>query len=138
MTSHRIDYRVYYEDTDAGGIMYHGNYINFCERGRTEMLRSVGHSCAHMHEQDGVIFVIRHLEADYLQKAKLEELLTVETCVKEVKNTSFLLNQTIFRHDDVLFKMRVTAVCVDDSGKPVRIPDKLRNDIKTYCNDEGI
>lgn len=130
---HRVDYRVYYEDTDAGGIMYHGNYINFCERGRTEFMREVGHSCSHLADKDGVLFVIRHLEADYLKPSKLEDMLTVESCVSDMKNTSFVMEQSIFRHDDVLFKMRVTAVCVDMEGKPIRIPDSLRQDIQTFC-----
>ncbi len=130
---HQVNYRVYYEDTDAGGIMYHGNYINFCERGRTEFMREIGHSCAHIQEKEGILFVIRHLEADYLKSCKLEDMLTVESCVAEMKNTSFIMQQSIFRHDDVLFNMKVTAVCVDETGKPVRIPDSLRQDITKFC-----
>lgn len=130
---HRVDYRVYYEDTDAGGIMYHGNYINFCERGRTEFMREIGHSCVTIQEKEGILFVIRHLEADYLKSCRLEDLLTVESCVIELKNTSFIMQQSIFRHDDMLFKMKVTAVCVDEKGKPVRIPDGLRQDITKFC-----
>lgn len=130
---HRAQYRVYYENTDAGGITYHGDYINFCERARTDFMRDIGHSCRTLAEKDGVLFVIRHLEADYLKPSMLEDDLTVETCVGEVKNSSFIMHQTIFRHDDVLFTMTVTAVCVDVRGKPMRVPDALRGAITTYC-----
>ena len=130
---HKAEYRVYYENTDAGGITYHGDYINFCERARTDFMRDIGHSCRDLEEKDGVLFVIRHLEADYLMPSMLEDMLSVESCVGEIKNTSFVMHQTIFRHDDVLFKMRITAVCVDPKGKPIRVPEKLRNDITTYC-----
>lgn len=128
---HTIDYRVYYEDTDAGGIMYHGSYIRYCERGRTEFMRAIGHSCKEM-QDEGTIFVIRHLEADYLMPAYLEDLLTVETSVIQVKNTSFLMQQTISRHNDILCQMKVTAVAVNRTGKPVRVPEFIRESLEGF------
>jgi acyl-CoA thioester hydrolase len=123
---HSHEYRVYYEDTDAGGIMYHARYVNWCERGRAEYLRAVGLESSGIVEQDRVMFVIRHLEADYFKPARLDELLRVETSVKEMKNTSFLMKQSIFCQDFMLFSMTVTVVCVDMAARPVRIPERIR------------
>ena len=127
---HTCEYRVYYEDTDAGGIMYHGRYINWCERARAEYLRDIGLQSSTIFEVTGVIFVVRHLEADYLKPAKLDQLLRVETSLKELKNSSFILNQSIFCQDSVLFYMTVTIVCIDGNGRAVRIPDMVRHKLQ--------
>ncbi len=129
--THSCEYRVYYEDTDAGGIMYHAKYISWCERARSEYLRDVGLQSSLIHQDLGVIFVVRHLEADYLKPARLDELLRVETSLKEMKNSSFLLNQSIFCQDYMLFSMTVTIVCVGaQSARPVRIPDMVRDKLQ--------
>ncbi len=130
---HSHNYRVYYEDTDAGGIMYHAQYISWCERGRAEYLREVGLNSSGIVENDKVMFVVRHLEADYFKPARLDELLRVETGIKEMKNSSFIMNQSIFCQDSMLFSMTVTIVCIDEKGRPVRIPDRIR---KILGNDQ--
>lgn len=132
---HQIDYRVYYEDTDAIGIMYHANYISFCERGRSELLRDIGYGTSTIEEKLGIGFVIRHLDANYLQMVKLDDLLTVETGVKSMKNTSFVMEQAIKRQNSVVFTMDITIVCVDMDGKPVRIPDVLRDKFDEFKED---
>lgn len=128
--THSMDIRVYYEDTDAGGIVYYANYLRFCERGRTELLRSAGFENKPLMEREGFIFVVRHLEADYIASAYLDDVLTVKTSVDTVKNASFLMKQTIFcpRNDELvkLFEMDVTLVCVGTNGKPVRVPENLK------------
>lgn len=126
MTAHKLDIRIYYEDTDAGGIVYYANYLKFCERGRTELLRSAGFENKPLMEREGFIFVVRHLEADYLASAYLDDILSVNTSVELLKNASFIMKQTIFRHDVKLFEMTVTLVCVGTNGKPVRLPQNLR------------
>ena len=133
---HSTDYRVYYEDTDAGGIMYHANFICFCERGRSEMLRHLGVPASEVFEKTGVGFVVRHLEAEYLKMARLDDLLTVHTHVKAMKNSSFLMEQAITMDNNGqnidVFKMDVTIVCIDKGGKPARIPEDLRDKFKDY------
>ncbi len=126
MTTHKLEIRIYYEDTDAGGIVYYANYLRFCERGRTELLRSAGFENKPLMEREGFIFVVRHLEADYLASAYLDDMLIVKTSVESLKNASFIMKQTIFRHDVKLFEMTVTLVCVGTNGKPVRLPQNLR------------
>lgn len=123
--AHTVTYRVYYEDTDAGGIMYHGNYINFCERARTEYINSKGLSNQEMHARN-ILTVVRHLEAHYFAPAFLEDQVTVQTEVAEIKNSSFILKQTIFRGEDTLFMMHVVLVCINSDKRPIRIPDALK------------
>jgi acyl-CoA thioester hydrolase len=129
--THTCEYRVYYEDTDAGGIMYHARYINWCERARAEYLSDIGLQSSTIVEDTGVMFVVRHLEADYLKPARLDQKLRVESVLKELKNSSFILKQSIFCQDSVLFSMTVTIVCVDAAGtKAVRIPDMVRDKLQ--------
>lgn len=134
--THQVDYRVYYEDTDAGGIMYHGNFINFCERGRSELLREVGLPSSEVAKKLGVGFVVRHLDADYLKMVKLDDLLTVETSLKSMKNSSFLMKQAISCQNSVVFLMDVTLVCIDAKGKPTRIPEILRTKFNDYLKED--
>ncbi|MCB9991840.1 MAG: tol-pal system-associated acyl-CoA thioesterase [Rhodospirillales bacterium] len=129
--THSIDIRIYYEDTDAGGIVYYANYLKFCERGRTELLRCAGFENKPLMERDGFMFVVRHVEADYIAPACLDDVVRVETSVTAVKNASFAMKQTVFRPKDnaecqVLFEMNVTLACVGTNGKPVRLPEKVK------------
>lgn len=126
MTTHNIDIRVYYEDTDAGGIVFYANYLRFAERGRTEYLRDLGYENKSLMDKQGVIFVVRRVEADYLTSAHLDDMLRLETSVIEIKNASFKMKQSLFRHKDLIFSADVILVCVDRAGKPVRLPDGLR------------
>ena len=115
--------RVYYEDTDAGGIVYHTNYIKYCERARSEiffeknMLPTLG-------EDSG--FVVRNISADYLATATLGELLTITTKLLTLKRSSLVLLQKVWRDDVKLFSMEVVLVYID-KGKPCRIPEVFRD-----------
>ncbi len=130
--AHKLPVRIYYEDTDAGGIVYHASYIRFAERARSEMIRSMGFQCSDLHINPGVLFVVRHLEASYEKTAKLDELLSVNTEVLTLKNTSFILRQTITRGDDVICVLNVTLVTINENGKPVRTPDGLRQKFEGF------
>lgn len=125
--AHQIDYRVYYEDTDAGGVMYHANHIKFCERGRTEFLRSLNMQNSDLHAENGVLFVVRHIEADYFRPARLDDLLSVKTALLTVKNTSFLMQQDLIKNGEILFSMKVLLVTVNMDGKPTALPDDVKN-----------
>lgn len=128
---HAVEYKVYYEDTDAGQIMYHGRYINWCERARMDFTHDLGLDFTELHKQ-GVLIVVRHLEADYFKPAKLEQILRVESGIKELKNSSFIMNQSIFCQDSMLFSMSVTLVCIDLAGRPIRIPESIRSKFEDY------
>lgn len=132
MPEHTCDFRVYYEDTDAGGVVFYANYLKFAERGRTELLRAAGFENRELHEREGVLFVVRRLNADYHRSARLDDLLTVKTSVKTVNNASFEMNQAIFRHDSLLFSMDITLVCINIEGKPVRLSEELKSRLNNY------
>lgn len=132
---HVLPVRVYYEDTDAGGVVYHANFLKFAERGRTELLRSLGFTNTSLVEKEGFLFVVRHIEADYRKPGRLEEDLEVVSVVEEIKNASFVMRQTVSRGSDILCVMKVALVCVEMNKtdiKPVRIPDHLKSGFETY------
>ena len=126
MSRGELDIRVYYEDTDAGGIVYYANYLRFCERGRTEYLRSIGFQNTSLKDEKGLLFVVRRLEADYHSPARLDDVLTVRTLVSEAGKTSFMMEQEVVRGGQALFTMAVQLVCVNMNGRPVRVPDDLK------------
>lgn len=115
--------RVYYEDTDAGGIVYHSNYLNFCERARSHLFFDVGRSPI----LEGGHFVAKHLEADYIKSAKLGDVLEVKTSLMEMKKASFTLLQQVFRDSELLFEMTIILVYIDFSGKMTKIPDEEKD-----------
>lgn len=113
--------RVYYDDTDAGGIVYHANYLKFCERARSELFFARGLSPA----IDGGHFVVRRIEADFFRSAKLGDLLTVAHEIIEIKHTSLILLQSVWLEDVKLFEMKSVLVFAKD-GKPIRIEQKTK------------
>lgn len=123
---YKMNFRVYYEDTDAMGIVYYANYFRFAERARTEMLREMGMSHEKMADLGGM-GVMCHASISYRAPAKLDDLLRMETIVAEVGATSIKLHQVLYRDDTVLVEMDFVVVFVSKSLKPTRIPDELRN-----------
>ncbi len=131
---HEIKFRAYFEDTDAGGVVYHGNYFNFCERARTELLNACGYTNMGLIASENILFVVRHVTGDYLKPILLEESFTVQTHVKAMRNTSMVLNQCLIKDDgSKAFEADITLVCVNkDELKPVRIPEKVRDGFLNY------
>jgi acyl-CoA thioester hydrolase len=134
MSKHKIfswPVRVYFQDTDAGGVVYHANYLNFMERSRTEWLRTFGYSNAGMMKELGVVFVVRSLKLEYLKPALLDDLVHVTSQIKEIGRSRLNIHQTVLRGDDVLVEGEVNLVCVDVKAfKPVSVPEVLRNQWK--------
>ena len=134
MSKHKIfswPIRVYFQDTDAGGVVYHANYLNFMERSRTEWLRTFGYSNAGMMKELGVVFVVRSLKLEYLKPALLDDLVQVTSQIKEIGRSRLNIHQTVLRGDDVLVEGEVHLVCVDvKTFKPVSVPEVLRNQWK--------
>ena len=127
----RHSFRVYYEDTDAGGIVYHANYLRYAERARTEALRDLGVPHRAMVESFGVMFMVRGLEVDYQRGARLDDALTVETEVLAVGGATTRLRQTVRNKDGVCAVLTVRLACVrlatgDEGNKPGRIPPLWR------------
>ena len=121
----RDQFRVYYEDTDAAGIVYYANYLRFMERGRTEFLRALGHSQRQLMEK-GVVFVVHSVAAEYLRPARLDDLLTVETTIASLGRAQAAFGQRILRDQELLLDARMGLACIDPaSGRPIRMPHAL-------------
>jgi acyl-CoA thioester hydrolase len=115
--------RVYYEDTDAGGVVYHANYLMFFERARTEFLRHLGFAQSELKAKEKVMFVVRGLQIKYRQPAVFDELLEVITSVRQQGRSAMLFEQTLLRGDIALTRANVEVVCVStETFKPVAIP----------------
>ena len=128
---HVLPVRVYYEDTDAGGIVYHANYLRFMERGRTEMLRGVGHDLAAQRRVQGVNWAVSRLAIRYLKPARLDEALEVVTRVAALRGASVDLVQQVRRDDgsgtgELLSDATLTLACMGPDGRPVRLPADVR------------
>ena len=123
--------RVYFQDTDAGGVVYHASYVNFMERSRTEWLRTFGYSNAALMKELGVVFVVRSLKLDYLKPALLDDMVAVPSQIKDIGRSRLNIHQTVMRGDEVLVEGEVHLVCVTlEPFKPTSIPDVLRNQWK--------
>ena len=118
--------RIYYEDTDAGGVVYHTNYLNFCERARSEVFFA-NDSSPHIIEEDGSesFFVVKDLQASYFSPAKLADIIEVKTELIHIKNASVVLKQTIYKDEIKLFQMEIKLAFLKNN-KPSKIPQHLK------------
>ena len=130
--THHFQTRVYYEDTDLAGIVYHANYLKFIERARSEMVREAGISQTALKADQGIVFAVRRMEMEFIAPARFEEDLRVETRLTGVKGASFDLEQVVFRGDDRLYVSNVQVVCLTDCGRAVRIPADIRQKLVTF------
>ena len=123
--------KVYYEDTDAGGVVYYANYLKFLERARTEALFSVGFSNTEIQDQLNSLIIVKSCNIEYKKPAHLEDELRIKSFVKSFTKTSFFMNQIILKKnnmkfDDLIVEAQVHLVFVNKEGKPVKIPDELK------------
>ncbi|MCF6315188.1 MAG: tol-pal system-associated acyl-CoA thioesterase [Marinosulfonomonas sp.] len=123
--THKLDIRVYYEDTDMAGIVYYANYLKYIERARSDWVRGLGIDQRAM-KAAGQIFVVRRLEADYLASAHLDDELVVETEVTQVTGARLIMDQVVKRGADTIFHAIVTVVVVSDTGQVARMPANIR------------
>jgi acyl-CoA thioester hydrolase len=124
--SHEFPLRVYYEDTDAAGMVYHANYLKFAERGRSEMLRSLGFPHRKLGGEDGVGFAVRRCTIDYLAPARLEDALTVVTTLTDIGAATLKARQEIRRDGELLADLDILVACIGRDGRPRRLPSALR------------
>ena len=126
----RLQLRVYYEDTDAGGVVYYANYLAFMERARTELLRSLGHENQQLLDEQGVVFAVRRARIDYLSPARLDDLLEVIVSIRQMRRASLVFEQQVVRGDELLCKGEITLACVDhEHFRPTAIPDSIMQEI---------
>lgn len=124
--THRLAIRVYYEDTDLAGIVYYANYLKFIERARSEWIREIGVDQRRMKAEDGVVFAVRHVNADYLASALFEDLLIVESRVTALTPARLVMDQKVLRGEELLFRASVTLVCLNATMRPTRLPERVR------------
>ncbi len=124
--SHKFAIRVYYEDTDMGGIVYHANYLKYIERARSDWVKTLGIDQNTMRQVDGLIFAVRRVEAEYLAPALYDDELEVETTTQSVTGARLVMDQMVRRGADLLFTAQITIVCITQAGQPARLPANIR------------
>ena len=127
--------KVYYEDTDSGGVVYYANYLKYLERARTESLFSIGFSNKKIKDQFNSLIIVKSCNIEYKKPAYLEDELTVRSFVKSITKTSFFMNQVISKENDVIVEAQVHLVFVNKKGKPVKIPNDIYLKFKPYFCD---
>jgi acyl-CoA thioester hydrolase len=132
---HVLPVRVYYEDTDAAGIVYYANYLKFAERGRTEMLRLLGVEQDRLRAETGMQFVMREGTVRYRRPARLDDALMVETTLVELGVASITMQQVITRNEEEVARFTANVACTGPDGKPMRMPQQLREALKPLLSD---
>ena len=127
--------KVYYEDTDAGGVVYYANYLKYLERARTEALSSIGLSNFKIKEKFGALIIVKSCNIEYKKSARLEDELKIRSFIKSITKTSFFMNQFITKNEDVIVESQVHLVFVNEKGKPVKVPDLIFDNFKPYFCD---
>jgi acyl-CoA thioester hydrolase len=127
--------KVYYEDTDSGGVVYYANYLKFMERARTEALFAIGFSNKNIAEKFNSLIIVKSCNIEYKKSALLEDELSIRSFVKSITKTSFFMNQIITREDQVIVEAKVHLVFINKSGKPIKIPEEIYTKFKPYFCD---
>ncbi len=127
--------KVYYEDTDSGGVVYYANYLKFLERARTEALFSIGFSNKKILKDFNSLIIVKSCNIEYKKSANLEDELTIRSFVKSITKTSFLMNQIITKNEDIIVEAKIHLVFVNKQGKPIKIPEDIYSKFKPYFCD---
>ena len=127
--------KVYYEDTDSGGVVYYANYLKFLERARTEALFSIGFSNKKIQEEFDALIIVKSCNIEYKKSAFLEDELTIRSFVKSITKTSFFMNQIITKDDKIIVEAQVHLVFIDKNGKPIKVPEEIYSKFKPYFCD---
>ena len=129
---HIYPVRVYYEDTDAAGIVYYANYLKYAERARTELLRDLGTENARLMETEGLAFAVRRCEVDFFKPARLDDLLSVETRLIDVGGASLVADQRVKRDNAELVRMELKLACMSLDGRPARLPAAVKTRLEEF------
>ena len=127
--------KVYYEDTDSGGVVYYANYLKFLERARTEALFSIGFSNKKIQDEFDALIIVKSCNIEYKKSAFLEDELTIRSFVKSITKTSFFMNQIITKDEKIIVEAQVHLVFIDKNGKPIKIPGDIYSKFKPYFCD---
>ena len=127
--------KVYYEDTDSGGVVYYANYLKFLERARTEALYSIGYSNKKIKDQFESLIIVKSCNIEYKKPSHLEDELLVRSFVKSITKTSFFMNQIITKDKDIIIEAQVHLVFINNKGKPIKVPDEIYSKFRPYFCD---
>jgi len=128
--NHKV--KVYYEDTDSGGVVYYANYLKFLERARTEALVSLGFSNKKIKDEFKALIIVKSCNIEYKKSSHLEDELNIRSFIKSITKTSFFMNQFISKGEELIVEAKVHLVFVNENGKPIKIPGVLFQDFKPY------
>ena len=128
------DVKVYYEDTDAGGVVYYANYLKYLERARTEALSTIGLSNTKIKKDFGTIIVVKSCNIEYKKSAHLEDNLQIKSYINSISKTSLIMNQSIFKDKDPIIEAQIHIVFINEKSKPVKIPEKILKEFKPYIS----
>tara|TARA_B100000686_G_scaffold327034_1_gene385503 strand:+ start:778 stop:1221 length:444 start_codon:yes stop_codon:yes gene_type:complete len=123
--------RVYYEDTDSGGVVYHSNYLKFAERARTEMLRKINIEQNKLKLNYDIQFIVKKLNIEYNKPAKLDDLIKIESSILQLAAAKIIMEQIMYKKNDLIAKINLTLGSINSSGRPVRLPLKIFNKLKS-------
>ncbi len=127
--------KVYYEDTDAGGVVYYANYLKYLERARTEALTSIGLSNLQVKEQFGALIIVKSCNIEYKKPAHLEDELSIRSFIKSISKASFFMSQFITKNQVSIVEAKVHLVFVNEKGKPIKVPDLIFDNFRPYFCD---
>ena len=127
--------KIYYEDTDSGGVVYYANYLKFLERARTEALFSIGFSNSKIKDLFNSLIIVKSCNIEYKKPAYLEDELNIRSFVKSITKTSFFMNQIITRDEEIIVEAQIHLVFINKVGKPIKIPDEIYTKFKPYFCD---
>ncbi len=127
--------KVYYEDTDAGGVVYYANYLKYLERARTEALLNIGLSNLQIKDKYSALIIVKSCNIEYKKPAKLEDQLKIRSFIKSVSKTSFKMNQIITNGENIIVEAQVHLVFINEMGKPIKVPGIIFDNFKPYFCD---
>ena len=130
--NHKI--KVYYEDTDAGGVVYYANYLKFLERARSEAIADIGLSNQKIKKDFGLLIIVKSCNIDFKKSAYLEDLLNIKSSITSFSKTSLSMSQIIFKDEDIIVNAKVHLVFINENGKPNRIPEEIITKLKPYLS----
>tara|TARA_A100001037_G_C14564425_1_gene377385 strand:+ start:83 stop:496 length:414 start_codon:yes stop_codon:yes gene_type:complete len=130
--SHNV--KVYYEDTDAGGIVYYANFLKYLERARTEALSNIGLSNTKIKNDFGTLIIVKSCNIEYKKSAHLEDNLQIKSFINSTSKTSLIMNQSIFNDKDMIVEAQIHLVFINEKSKPVKIPEKILTEFKPYIS----
>ena len=132
--SFKYKLKIYYEDTDAGGVVYYANYLKFLERARSEAIYELGFSNTELKKKFGILIIVKSCNIDYKKPAVFEDKLSIISTIIEITKTSFVMRQNIKRNEELIAVANIRLVSVNSDGKPTKIPDNFKDSINKYIS----